>query len=452
MEKRYEKNLEKAKYLKDNLQKQYPEIFDDHEIDDLSQVQVCNLAEFLIAEHPEKYEKNRTIYEQDENLQRIYAVIHINRETNTQQAILINTAKDGKMSEGKFGTYDIEGHTFEASGIVKEEIVKYLGIGALDLAQQDEIVNTMFHDLDAMDKLATMDLKKVIDEKKEAYPEIQEMIDEKINQKNAENGISQDERKQVEESEQQKADKKENEKNSLVSPEMLRQAYLLGYTKVKGVVLTKGSEAADKIEMPGINRNAGNVTILRLKDSGKETDKYLAFQGNRLVVPGNKDGEIDKLLGKDMKRYKDGTLIKPLEIEDEEQYLDYDHDGVDINIKLQEGKDMSVDDLEEYKKKFKENMEKYFVKLYEIENDPLKSDAQKDKEYLEANKDFNIQNLEDAKVCNINIDDIKEINLETDERTKQQVDKEQDDEQKENGGYQRQLGPSDPDGRYGFYD
>ena len=39
---------------------------------------MCNLADFLIKEHPEKYDKTagtRMDYENDENLKRIFAIV-----------------------------------------------------------------------------------------------------------------------------------------------------------------------------------------------------------------------------------------------------------------------------------------------------------------------------------------------------------------------------------------
>ena len=129
MQRNYENNPEKANYIKQNLMKKYPEIFEKYEMSELSEVQVCNLAEFLIAEHPEKYDRTtgtRMDYENNQELQRIYTVV--NRQKNT--AVLINTNKEGKIPEGEFGVYDLEKHEFQLTNeelrkTIREHIKKY---------------------------------------------------------------------------------------------------------------------------------------------------------------------------------------------------------------------------------------------------------------------------------------------------------------------------------------
>ena len=36
-----------------------------------------------------------------------------------------------------------------------------------------------------------------------------------------------------------------------------------------------------------INRNGGAVTIIKVNDYAKQTDKYLVFQDGKLIIPGN---------------------------------------------------------------------------------------------------------------------------------------------------------------------
>lgn len=435
-------NPEQERYIKEMLYQKYAEQFKANGINSVEQMQICNMAEFLIALHPEKYARtagDESNYRRDKNLKEIYAVTNKSADKEINKAVLINLAKDGKVPEGEFGVYDFNTHKFEASAEVKKEIIKYLGdkISAFSNEKQDEIVNELFNDLDSMDKLATMNLEDIL-KKKDA--KVKEVIDKKIDETNKENGIDKEDREEIEANlktnKEKTAEEKETDeikKKSIVTPEMLKQAYALGYTQIKGAVQAKGGDAANKMGASRINANGGNVTILRFKDdsAGRETDRFLVFQGDRLVVPGTKDEEIDKLVGKQMYKSKDGALMEPLEIEDEEQYIKYDKNGMIIDIKLEEGKDLSVEDLEEYKRMFKENIEEYEIELYEIENAPFKSDAQKDKEYIEVNEKFNLKNADAAKKCDINFDDMKEINLITDERTQEQVDKEQDDPDEE---------------------
>ena len=74
-------------------------------------------------------------------------------------------------------------------------------------------------------------------------------------------------------------------------------------------------------------------------------------------------------------------------------------------------------------------MEKYSDELYKIEQTPFLSDTEKDKLYIQSNEKFNRNNEKMAVKHGINIEDVKAINLETDERTQEQVDKEQEDDE-----------------------
>ena len=443
MDKNYEKNPEKANYIKKQLYDKYrEEIFEKYDIEeaDLARMQVCTLGEFLVLQQ-DKYEKNRAIYETDENLKKIYAVV----DKLENRAIMINTNQEGKLPEGEFGVYDFQKNRFEMAGKVKDEIVQYLGIGALPIEKQDALLQELFEqklkldELSIMDQLATMDLEKVMDSRI-SKEELEALKSEYIDRENEENGKTKEERnqieKQVKDEEKEEDQKREQEvKQSNLPEHVVKYCLMAGIAVPKAVIDTKASEAADKIDEPRINRNGGNVTIIKTRDDSKQTDKYLVFQDGKYIIPGTRDEKIDKVVGKRMQTSKNGAMIKPLEIDDEEQYFEYsDSQGLTIREKIEENLKISIEDLENYKREMQKELEQYSQEMYRIQETPFLSDAQKDALYAEANERFNSNNEKIAKECNVELNDVKAINLATDERTQEQIEKENDDEEYDDRG------------------
>lgn len=424
MEKKYEQNPEKAKYIKQKLFEKYGENFEKHGMSVNSDLEICNLAEFLILEHPEKYAKSmgtENNYRNDEDLQKIYAVV--SKEKNV--AVLINTNENGKVPEGEFGVYDLQKHTFEASKEMKEKLKKSIREMANDTLTEKEIDEMTEKiapkNLDDMDKIATLGEKHINEKARKA-------IDAKIDEKNLENGKTKDERNALESKTNGKEEQQAGEANKNEIPaDVAKTCKRLGITNIKAFMYAKGAEFASKTDIPYVNKNGGNVLIIRTKDTGKSTDKYFVFQDGRLCVPGNRDEEIDQVARKSTQNSKNGTLIKPLDIDDEEQYVEYqDSQGLVIREKLEENMNLSTEDLEGYKKQIQKELESYSEELYKIEETAFLNDAQKDELYIQANERFNTNNEKMARQFNIDLSDVQAINLATDERTQEQVDKEED--------------------------
>lgn len=424
MEKNYETNPEKARYIKQKLFEKYGENFQKHGMSMDSDLEICNLAEFLITEHPEKYAKSmgtENNYRNDEDLQKIYAVV--SKEKNV--AVLINTNEKGKVPEGEFGVYDLQKHTFEASKEMKEKLKKSIREMANDTLTEKEIDEMTEKiapkNLDDMDKMATIGEKHINERARKA-------VDEKIDEKNQQNGKTKEERNALESKTKGKEEQKDGQSSKNEIPaEVATTCRRFGITNIKAFMYAKGTEFARKTDIPYVNKNGGNVLIIRTADTGKSTDKYFVFQNGRLCVPGNRDEEIDQVARKSTQNSKNGTLIKPLDIDDEEQYVEYsDSQGLVIREKLEENMDLSTEDLEEYKKQIQKELENYSEELFKIEETPFLSDAQRDELYIQANERFNTNNEKMAKQFNIDFSDVEAINLATDERTQDQVEKEED--------------------------
>ena len=87
---------------------------------------------------------------------------------------------------------------------------------------------------------------------------------------------------------------------------------------------------------------------------------------------------------------------------------------------------LSVEDLERYKKGIQIELEKYSEELYQIENAPFLNDAQRDELYIEANKRFNTNSDKLAQEFGIHMDNVKSINLATDKKTEDKVNEEKE--------------------------
>ncbi len=429
MDKNYERNPEIAKYLKENLWAKYQEVFKKYEIDEtlLAQIQVCNAAEFMQIERSPITENGRM-----EDLQRMFAVV----DSEKNLAIMINTQEKGEIPEGELGYYNLENHNFRVSGKTKERIVERLGIGALELEKQDEIIDAIFQNLEDLEELAKFDLALIIEKK---LPQLEKIRDQKIDETNEENGIPKENRQRLENKSKSKVSeeeqKKEEVKQANLPEHVVKYCIMAGITVPKAVVDTKASEAADKIDEPMINRNGGSVTIIKVNDYAKQTDKYLVFQDGKLIIPGNRDDKIDKVVGTRMQNSKNGTMIQPLEIDDEEQYFEYtDSQGLVIQEKLEENLKVSIEDLENYKREVQQELEKNSQELYKIEETPFLSDAQKVNLYVQANERFNHNNAQIAKKYNIELSDVQAINLAIDERTQGQIEQETEEDEIDDRG------------------
>lgn len=218
---------------------------------------------------------------------------------------------------------------------------------------------------------------------------------------------------------------KESESQTQIPEDVVKACQKLGITKIKAYLYAKANEFSSKTEVPYVNKNGENVLLIRAADDTKNTDKYFAFQGDKLCVPGNRDEEIDQVVGRRTQNMRNGKLLQPLEIDDEEQYVEYeDSQGLVIQEKLEETMNLSTEDLKQYKEKIQEELERYSNELAKIEETPFLDDAQREQLYREANEKFNRNNEKIAKECHIDLSDVKAINLATDEKTNEQVQQE----------------------------
>ena len=440
MDKNYERNPEKAKYIKEQLYDKYQEdVFQKYEISEasLSRMQVCNLAEFLMAQQ-DKYERNRAIYERDENLTRIYVVA----DPQKDRAILINTNEKGKVPEGEFGTYyfqnDFQKEHFEISGKVKDEIVKHLGIGALPIEKQDEMINEILYqklklnELSAMDQLATMDLEKVIDNRI-PKKEIEDVKDKYIDGENERNGKTSEERDNIEKEVNGKKDVTLEQESKKEIPEDVKKfCQKLGVKTIKGFFYVKANQLLDQIDDTLVEENGNDVLVVQIAGDGVEgPDKYYGTQDENLVLAGNVNKEIQDVTGN---RVKNGQVLEPFKPA-EKQYLEYaDSNGLVIREELEDNLENSIQDISNYARETEEELEKYSQNVAKIKAMGL--DTEQERALLkDARKTCNENTTKIANKYNMSKSDDQNIDAEVTEQNQEKIEEaeenEYDDEQAE---------------------
>lgn len=422
MQKNYERNFEKAKYIKENLSKKYPEIFQKYQMEEISQIQVCNLAEFFIKEHPEKYDKTagtRMDYENNEDLQRIYTLVHTNKETNRIEAVMINTSKEGKIPEGEFGVYDLQNHKFEISKEMKEKIkesIRKISNGILTEKEIDEMSKEISpQNLDDIDKMTTIG-------EKDTNERIRKALDKKIDEKNEENGILQEERKLLENKSRNAEGQvvinyndREQEKNK-IPQDVVEACKKLNITHIKSYFYVEAIELEEKVDGTRVNKNGNRVLMLEVADSSnlEGPNKYYGMQDNNMVLYGNQNQEVRDVTGGVTQM---GKVIKPLKLQSPE-YIEYkDSEGLVIREQIDDKTDLSVQEINQYREEMETILEKYSQNIYMIKYDSNLSPNEKVEQIQRIDDWCDKTTTDIALKNNISMNDDKNIDAMTDEHT-----------------------------------
>lgn len=422
MEKNFRNDLnpEQEAYIKEKLWEKYKDSFQRNGMDSISETEICNMAEFLITMHPEKYAKSigtENNYRRDENLRKIYAVV--DKQKNI--AVLINTNENGKVPEGEFGVYDLKNHKLKASDEIEKKIrenVKRLSNGTLTAKEEEEMVRDLSpKTLDDMDKIATIDME--IEEK------TRKAIDRKIDEKNSENGKTKEDRKKIEKENKEKSEEqvtvgqeKDGQESKKTIPNDVQKACKrLGINHVRSFFYVNATELDNKVDDTRTNKNGNRVLILEVYDNKIDCNKYYGFQDERMVLYGN-DSEANKAV-KDVTGNvtQMGKLLKPLKPK-ETQFIEYeDSQGLVIREQIDDKEDLSMQEINQYRKDMEETLTKYSQEMYRIKNDSLLSKEQKN-ERIQAVDDWcDKKTTEIAKNNDISINADRKIDAITDNHT-----------------------------------
>lgn len=421
---RNELNPEQEADIKEKLWEKYQDVFEKYKIKSISEAEICNMAEFLITMHPEKYAKSmgtENNYRRDENLRKIYAVV----DKQKNMAVLINTNEKGKIPEGEFGVYEfgnkLKADEFKPSDkiekIVREKVEKFSN-GTLTAKEEDEMVKKLMpKTLDDMDKIATIDME--IEEK------TKKAIDKKIDEKNAENGKTKEDRETLEKENKEKSEeqvtigqeKDGQESKKQIPNDVQKACKRLGINHVRSFFYVNATELDNKVDDTRTNKNGNRVLILEVYDNKIDCNKYYGFQDERMVLYGN-DSEANKAV-KDVTGNvtQMGKLIKPLKPK-ETQFIEYeDSQGLVIREQIDDKEDLSMQEINQYRKDMEETLTKYSQEMYRIKNDSLLSKEQKN-ERIQAVDDWcDKKTTEIAKNNDISINADRRIDAITDNHT-----------------------------------
>lgn len=433
MEKRLKSQLspEQQEYIKQMLDKDYRQTFENNGISSMKDTEICNLGEFLITMDYAHATRNETIYRNDENLQRIYVVKNKNHvDGKSNKAVLINTNPKGKEPQGEFGVYDFDKNEFQISAKVKDEIVKHLGIGALPIEKQDEMINELFtkklnlNELSTMDQVATMDLTHMIDERV-PQKEIEQLRDKYVDGQNQENGKTKKERDEIESQvngkrEQQVTIGQENDgqadKNE-VPDDVQKACRKLNITHIKSYFYVEAAQLEEKIDGTRVDKNGSKVLMLEVEDSANVggPNKYYGMQDDRMALYGTANSEVRDVTGNVTQM---GKIVKPLKLESPE-YIEYeDSEGLVIREQIDEKSDLSVQEINHYRKEMEDILEKYSQNIYMIKSSNLSSE--KKVEEIQKIDDWCDKETTDSAVkYNISRTDDKNIDQVTDKHTEE---------------------------------
>lgn len=446
MEKSFNSRLteEEQRKIKEKLYNDYTEFFknikvgENDGIDALDDIEICDLAEFLILMNPDKYADtpgNEMNYRNDEHLQKIYVLKNSNEiEGKNNNAILINTDEKGKIPKGEYGVYDFNEKEFRLAENARKEIVKRLGIGCFDHRKQDEIIKDVFgNELNQMDKFATMDLERFIEERG-GQKKIEEARNKAIDEENRINGKSKEDEEITignQEEQKDKSGDNENKKGSSVEiPEDVKKACeKLGVTHIKSYFYVAAAQLDDKVDNTHTNKNQGKVLMLEIPDESRISgpNRYFGLQGEKLVLWGNEDEAVNRVVGPGTP--KEGKYIEPLK-ENNPTMVEFNSShGLSIKEEIKDQSDVSIQKKLEYKDEIEELLEKYVMNLEKIENSKMSAEQKQiELQKIDANFDINFDKI--TKESGINKNNVENVKLKQDRFSEEE--QEEQEQEKEN--------------------
>jgi len=426
MEKSYDERMQDAK----KIYEKYAKTFQSYGIHSFEEMKISALPDYLAERFPEKYgpdSGNYMNYKEDENLNEVYAF-----DSGEGEVYFFGT--DDALIKGHIANENLKDGKITLSKELSEKTVG--AIFANDPKKIKEFEENFFHgkgkDLEVLEHILEKRgnfAKKINETKNEIDPSAPDI---KFNEKENVAEKKSSSKKIEEEDITIGGDGKSKKGNEKIPEDVVKACALLGITNIKGYVYGNAQEFVSKTDAPNVNKHGGNVLIIKVNDDSKNTDKYFVFQDNKLCVPGNRDEDMDKIARKTTQNSKDGTLMKPIKIDDEEQYVEYsDSQGLVIKEKLEENINLSTKKLQEYQQEIQEELEKYSENIYKIEQNNMLSDEQKDQMYMQVNETFNKNNREIALQYGIEYSDVKAINLATDKQTNEQINENEEEKVQE---------------------
>ncbi len=231
------------------------------------------------------------------------------------------------------------------------------------------------------------------------------------------------------ETEQMTVEKKEQTQE--VPEDVVKVCMKLGITKIKGYFYVNAKQLGEKVDNIVVNQNGGNVLMLEVADSSRlgAADRYYGIQDERMILRGTQDEEMEEVTEKANRPPANGKLVEPLK-KDNPTYVEFsDSEGMLIQERLEDKMNLSVQDLENYKKEVEKLLDKYSQNVVAIIENPMLEEGQKNELLAENDSNFNRLLTEMTKKYGIDKSDEKSIQSQKKESVQEKIEKEAEDDE-----------------------
>ncbi len=242
------------------------------------------------------------------------------------------------------------------------------------------------------------------------------------------------EKSQTEEKEEQQiivGKEAEPEQAQEIPEDVAKACMKLGITQIKGYFYVNAKQLGEKVDNIVVNQNGGNVLILEVADSSRlgAADRYYGIQDERMILRGTQDEEMEEVTEKANRPPANGKLVEPLK-KDNPTYVEFsDSEGMLIQERLEDKMNLSVQDLENYKKEVEKLLDKYSQNVVAIIENPMLEEGQKNELLAENDNHFNRLLTEMTQKYGIDKSDEKSIQSQKKEYVQEKIEKEEEDDE-----------------------
>lgn len=335
-----------------------------------------------------------------------------------------------------------------------------------------QMSNGVFSEEEQEDIYDNLSKNQILDNKEngtlEVYlnNEIRKIIIEKLREKNKENESSKEQPEEQQKEEEQKKDEEEqqqeeqveenmqddNEKKSdedskedeevtLVDEEneeekndvpedVKKGCEKLGVNKIKGYFYVNAGDLSKKVDNTLVNKYGNRVLMLEVSSEKIEgPNKYYGIQDEKMVVYGNEDQAVREVTGNVTKM---GKIVEPLKLQEPKAVEYSDGDGLVINEQIDDNKELSVQEANNYREEMEELLEEYSRNIELLKEDDEMELNEKLEKMRQNDGEFHAKANQIALKYDISIDDRENIQSKVIENSKETFEDEKEEyEEKE---------------------
>lgn len=224
--------------------------------------------------------------------------------------------------------------------------------------------------------------------------------------------------------------KEEPEQAREVPEDVVKACMKLGITHIKGYFYVNAKQLGEKVDNIAVNQNGGKVLMLEVADSSRlgAADRYYGVQDERMILRGTQDEEMEEVTERSNRPPVDGKLVEPLK-KDNPTYVEFsDSEGMLIQERLEDNMNLSVQDLENYKKEVEKLLDKYSQNVVAITENPMLEEEQKNGLLAENDNNFNRLLTEMTQKYGIDKSDERSIQLQKKEYVQEKMEEPEEEE------------------------